>query len=327
MSSLTCDPFTAGMIDSDSPAMRRVWALAARVAPRGTTVLITGETGVGKERLARWLHAASSRSRGPFVAVNCAALADGLLESELFGHVRGAFTGAVQDRKGLFEAAHGGTLFLDEIGDVSAPLQAKLLRVLEDREVRRVGETATRRVDVRLIAATNRSLKEEVVQRRFRRDLYYRLRVVELMLPPLRARPEDVLPLARAFLDQKAAQVGRTLVGFTPEAVASLLAYAWPGNVRELENLVERACAVAEGPEIAVDDLPDDLCGRPPDGNSREGSPLAHVQRTYARAVLEHHQGDRRRTADELQISLATLRRWLRDPHDPLRAHAPAASA
>jgi transcriptional regulator with PAS, ATPase and Fis domain len=179
-----------------SAAMRRVMAVATRVAPLDSTVLITGESGVGKERLARWLHDASPRARGPFVAVNCGALADTLLESELFGHVRGAFTGAVQDRRGVFEAAHRGTLFLDEIGEVSPAMQVKLLRVIQERQVTRVGETKPRSVDVRLIAATNRDLEQEVAHHRFRRDLYYRLRVIDLHVPPLRDRPDELLALA-----------------------------------------------------------------------------------------------------------------------------------
>ena len=198
-----------------SPSMHRVMVLAARVAPLDSTVLITGESGVGKERLARWLHENSPRARALFVPVNCGAFTDALLESELFGHVRGAFTGAVHDRLGVFEVAHGGTLFLDEIGDVSPAMQVRLLRVIQEREVRRVGESKARPVDVRLISATHRDLTEEIVETRFRRDLYYRLRVIDLQIPPLRERPEDLRELARDLLERAATRLHRPIVGYT----------------------------------------------------------------------------------------------------------------
>jgi len=304
--------------DGQGSAMGQLLALAARVAPLDSTVLITGESGVGKERLARWLHGASRRADGPFVAVNCGAFADTLLDSELFGHVRGAFTGAVQDRPGLFEAAQGGTLFLDEIGEVSLAMQVKLLRVIQEREVIRLGETKTRRVDVRLIAATNRDLLEEVAHRRYRHDLYYRLRVVDLHVPPLRERPDELLGLARDLLSQTATRLGRSITGYTPRALDRLLDYLWPGNIRELEHAIERACAVAIGPEIDVDDLPVTVRGPRLLGRTSDGRPLADRELLYIRAVLNRHQGSRRRAAEELGISLSTLKRRLRG-----RAHRP----
>ena len=292
--------------------MGRVMAVAARVAPLDSTVLITGESGVGKERLARWLHQASPRAHGPFVAVNCGAFADTLLESELFGHARGAFTGAVQDRLGVFEAATGGTLFLDEIGDVSPAMQVKLLRVIQEREVVRLGETKARRVDVRLIAATNRDLLDDVAHHRYRRDLYYRLRVIDLHVPSLRERPEELLGLAHDLLARTAVRLHRPVVGYTPRALDRMLDYLWPGNIRELEHAIERACAVATGSEIEVEDLPDAVRRADASGSRPDRRPLADRELAYIRTVLDRHHGDRRRAVEELGISLSTLKRRLR---------------
>jgi two-component system response regulator HydG len=286
-----------------------MWTLAAKVAPTPSTVLITGESGVGKERVARWLHHASPRSATPFVAVNCGALAETLLESELFGHTRGAFTGATQDRPGVFEAASGGTLFLDEIGDISAAMQVKLLRVLQEREVRRVGETTVRRVDIRLVAATNRDLRVEMAEQRFREDLYYRLWVIRLEVPPLRERLEDLPTLARELLARAAESVQQRIVSFTPEALDRILQYGWPGNVRELEHALEHACAVATGPRIAVDDLPENV--REPFG-APAVKPLHQLELEHMTATLHRNGGNHRRTAAQLAISVATLRRRLR---------------
>src|SRR5258706_6487292 len=230
------DSTTPSGLVSSSPAMVRTLDLARRVAQVDSTVLITGESGSGKERLARFIHDESARTAGQFLAINCAAVPETLLESELFGHARGSFTGASQDRAGLFEAANRGTLLLDEIGDVPPAMQVKLLRVLQEREVRRVGENRARAINVRVLAATNRDLLADVHGARFRQDLYYRLRVVEIHLPPLRDRPEDILPLARMSLAETAARLGLPVIGFTPKASQRLVRYAWPGNVRELAN-------------------------------------------------------------------------------------------
>ncbi len=311
----------AGQGAGYGPQMRRLLALAERVAPFDSTVLITGESGVGKERLARFLHDRSPRRRAPFVALNCGACAETLLDSELFGHARGAFTGAVQDRAGLFEAAEGGTLFLDEIGDISSAMQLKLLRVVQERELRRVGEVKARRLDVRLIAATNRDLEEEVAQKRFRHDLYYRLHVVALTIPPLRQRPEDIRTLAHECLVQTAARLRQRVAGFAPEALARMLEHPWPGNVRELEHAVERACIFATGEQIQLEDLPDTIRGaatRTITGGTRAlQQALDGFQRAHIQTVLEHHRGDRRLAARALGISLSTLKRKLRSSSGP----------
>ena len=248
----------AGLV-ARSPAMARLVALAERVARTESTALIVGESGVGKERLARVIHDASPRAAGPLVAINCAALPATLLESELFGHARGAFTGASQERPGLFESASGGTLFLDEIGEIPLDMQAKLLRALQEREVRRVGENRVRPIDVRLIAATNRDLGEAVAAKLFREDLYYRIRVVELRVPPLRERREDIMTLARLFVAQAAKRSKCPVKGLTPRAADQLLRHPWPGNVRELENAIERAVVLAEGDRVDVEDLPEEI--------------------------------------------------------------------
>ncbi|HEX7137068.1 MAG TPA: sigma 54-interacting transcriptional regulator [Vicinamibacterales bacterium] len=291
--------------------MRRVLELAARVAPLDLTVLITGESGVGKERLARGIHDASRRAHGPFVPINCAALSESLLDSELFGHVSGAFTGALNDARGVFEAAHGGTLFLDEIGEVSSAMQAKLLRVLQEREIRRVGDIKNRPIDVRVIAATNRNLAEEVEQQRFRSDLYYRLRVIELQVPPLRERPEELEQLAEQLLAGVAARLQRRIVGFSQEVRCRLLVYRWPGNIRELEHAIEHACVMATGAQISIDDLPEVVRDSAADRNSPAGRLAAH-EMSCILSTLKRNQGDRRRTAADLGISLSTLQRRLR---------------
>jgi len=308
-----------------SQAMGRVLDLAQRVARVGSTALVTGESGVGKERIARLIHDESPRSARPFVAVNCGALTETLLESELFGHARGAFTGADRERPGLFEAAGGGTLFLDEVGEVSPGMQVKLLRALQEREIRRVGETRSRPVDVRVVAATNRNLAEEVAAGRFRQDLYYRLRVIELRVPPLRERPEDVLPLARVFLAETARRMGRKVTGFTPRAADQLHRYEWPGNVREVQNAVEHAVALCAGSRVEVEDLPEELRAampRPrPGGRIR---PLDDVEREYILAAVEGAGGNRTRAAGELGIGLATLKRKLQKYGSPGRQGAGA---
>ncbi len=247
----------------DSPSIARVRALLARAAGSEASVLLAGESGTGKELAARALHARSGRSGGPFVAVNAAALVDTLVESELFGHERGAFTGAVARRRGRLEMAHRGTLFLDEVGEMAPQTQAKLLRVLETRSFERVGGTESVKIDVRVIAATNRDLPAEVKEKRFREDLYYRLAVVTITLPPLRERREDVPGLASFFLARHAQRLGRRLEGFSPAALSRLVSYDWPGNVRELSNAVERAAVLSAGPLVRPEDLPEALVEGP----------------------------------------------------------------
>ena len=302
----------AGLVAS-SPAMLRTLDLARRVAQVDSTVLITGESGAGKERIARFIHDESARTAGPFLAINCAAVPETLLESELFGHVRGAFTGASQDRPGLFEAANGGTLLLDEIGDIPPAMQVKLLRVLQEREVRRVGENRSRSINVRVLAATNRDLLADVHGARFRQDLYYRLRVVEVVVPPLRERREDILPLARQLLAGAAKRFGKKAPTLAPEAAHLLLRYAWPGNVRELENALERAVALARSDRIDADDLPSEVGAAPPAIDvTGEVRTLAEVERDYIAATLRASGGNRAKAAARLGIGAATLYRKLK---------------
>jgi two-component system, NtrC family, response regulator HydG len=303
----------ADSLGTESPSMRHVMALAARIARTDATVLITGESGVGKERLARWLHRASPRAPRPFLAVNCGAFPDTLLDSELFGHMRGAFTGAHQDRRGLFEDSNGGTLLLDEIGDMSPQMQVKLLRVLQEREIRRVGDSKTRPIDVRLMAATHRDLEQEVAQQRFRQDLYYRLHVIDLQIPPLRERPEDLRTLADAFLAQTAARLRRSYLAYAPAALEKILHYAWPGNIRQLAHAIERACTVAAGPLIEVEDLPPRVQdARVSHQSPVVARPLRLLEREHAQVVLLQHGGHRRKAAKALGISVSTLYRILR---------------
>jgi len=247
---------------SKNSRMHEVFELITHVAPTSSTVVLEGETGTGKDQVARALHAASKRA-GPLVAVNCAALPETLLESELFGHEKGAFTSAVGQRKGRFELADGGTLFLDEIGDIPAPMQAKLLRVLQERRFERVGGSESIEVDVRVVAATNRPLQQLVADGKFREDLYYRLNVVKIVLPPLRERPEDI-PLLAAHFTQKYARPGETPPQITPETMELLLAHRWPGNIRELENAIERACVTSRDGSIRPENLPTDVSGAVP---------------------------------------------------------------
>ena len=301
-------------IAAHSAGMRQVVDRATRIAAVDATVLIDGESGVGKERIARLIHDASPRAAAPFVAINCGALPEGLVESELFGHARGAYTGAVHDRPGIFEAAEGGTLLLDEVGDVPLSMQVKLLRVLQEREVRRVGENRARRINVRLIAATNRDLALDVVGHRFRLDLLYRLKVIELHIPPLRERPDDLRALAEILLRRAASQpMPRPLVGYTIGCMDRMLRYTWPGNVRELENVVERACALADGPLVDLDDLPVEI--QQVHSLALEAPPvrrLGDVEREYILAAVERNLGNKARTAQQLGIGVATLFRKLR---------------
>ena len=301
----------AGIV-ARSPAMRATLDLARRLAKVDSTVLITGESGSGKERVARCLHRNSPRKEGPFLAVNCGAIAETLLESELFGHAKGAFTGADRDREGLFEAARGGTLLLDEVGETPPSMQVKLLRVLQEREIRRVGEVRNRSIDVRVLAATHRDLAAEIAAGSFREDLYYRLRVVEIPVPAARQRKEDLLDLARFFLSRAAERLQRRVLGFSPRAADRLLTYSWPGNVRELENAVERAVILCQGTRIEPEDLPAEVRERSPASAIPPGvRPLEDVERDHIRAALESNGGHREKTAAQLGIGTATLYRKL----------------
>jgi transcriptional regulator with PAS, ATPase and Fis domain len=297
-----------------SPAMRKLVDLARRLAKVDSTVLVTGESGTGKERIARYMHDHSSRASGPFIAVNCGAITETLLESELFGHARGAFTGATHDRPGLFEAANKGTLLLDEIGEVSPGMQVKLLRTLQEREIRRVGENKVRPIDVRVVAATNRDLPQLVASGAFRQDLYYRLRVVELHVPALRERPDDILPLARVLLAGSAMLMKRKISGLAPGAAQQLLRYEWPGNVRELENTMERAVALAPGNRVELEDLPEEIRSAFPRPVVTEGAvrPLEEIERDYIIAALSVNNGNQTHTARQLKIGAATLYRKLK---------------
>jgi len=301
-------------IVAKSPKMQHVVDLARRVAKVDATVLITGESGVGKERIARLVHDESTRAAGPFVAINCGAITETLLESELFGHTRGAFTGASSDRPGLFEAANHGTLLLDEIGEVSSGMQVKLLRVLQEREIRRVGENKNRPVDVRVLATTNRDLTHGVEDGGFRQDLYYRLKVVELDVPPLRDRREDILPLARVLLADAGSRMGRSISGIAPQVADQLLRYDWPGNVRELENAMERAVALARGRRVNLEDLPEEVRQAFPKPVVSGGTvqTLREVEKEYILAVLKLNGGNQTRTAGQLRIGSATLYRKLK---------------
>ena len=299
-----------------SPAMREVFETIRQAAPTRATVLIQGESGTGKELVARALHQCSPRREGPFVPVHCAALAPTLLESELFGHEKGAFTGAVERRRGRFEMADGGTLFLDEIGEIDASLQVKILRVLEERKFERVGGTETLSVDVRLIAATNRDLRKKVAEGSFREDLFYRLYVVNLTVPPLRERDGDVVLLAQHYLKALAAENGKKTRSITPEAMDALAAYSWPGNVRELRNVIERMVVLGTGERLDVRDLPAavrESSAGPAAGTAQAGRVLRDAERQLIEDALRRHKGNRTKAAQELGISRRTLHRKLNE--------------
>lgn len=306
-------------IIGSAPAMTRALGLVAVAARSRATVLLSGETGTGKEVMARAIHRASPRRDGAFVAVNCAAFPDALLESELFGHVRGAFTGADHNKVGLFEAAGGGTLFLDEVSETSCPFQAKLLRVLQEREVRRVGGSRSRRIDVRVVAATNRDLHRDAADGRFREDLYYRLAVFPIRLPPLRERPADVVPLAHHFLALHGATEGKPNVGLSPEARRLLLSHAWPGNVRELENEIQRGLAMAEPGETLTPEHLSERLGailEPVEAQVQPGDTLretlARVEAYLIRCALDDHGGRRAATARTLGLTREGLHKKMK---------------
>ena len=300
-----------GMIGR-SPLMHEVFARVRRIAPHFRTALVTGPTGTGKELVARALHDLSPVTRGPFVVCNCAALAENLVESELFGYVRGAFTGANQDKTGLFEYAQGGTLLLDEIGEMPPPIQAKLLRAVQQQEVQRLGSPMVRKVNVRIVAATNRELRSSVTEKTFREDLFYRLSMVEIKLPTLAERKEDLPLLIRHFVEYFAGQYGKPITGLTRRAEMALNRHPWPGNVRELENVIGYAAMMTQSSKIDVHDLPQ-LAGN--GGTAAEGAyPMVSVdeiQRIHARRVLEEVGGDKVMAAQILEVSRATLYRLL----------------
>jgi DNA-binding NtrC family response regulator len=294
-------------------AMRDVLELAARVAPLDTTVLVYGESGTGKEFIVRMIHDQSPRAAGPFVSVNCAALTETLLESELFGHARGAFTGAVREKVGLFEVARDGTLFLDEIGEVAPTVQAKLLRALQEHEIRRVGAERTIKVNARVVAATNRELRAAVEAGTFREDLYFRLTAFVITVPPLRERREDIPALVHDFVRRAAERVKRDVKTVSPDAMTALMHYHWPGNVRELEHAIERAVIVARGTSIKLRELPPELWQKTPAQAAGSTLDLHEHEREVIERALRRFHGSRRETADALNISTVTL--WRKIKH------------
>ncbi len=309
-------------IVGESPAIRKVKEQIKLIAPTDATVLITGESGTGKELVAEAIHQLSPRRNGPFVKVSCAALPETLLESELFGHEKGAFTGAVSSRKGRFELANGGTIFLDEIGEISPRVQVKLLRVIQEKEFERVGGEKTIKVDIRIITATNRDLEKEVKKGNFREDLYYRLRVINIHLPPLRERKEDIPLLLNHFLEEFSKRYSRNIKGFTQKAVEILTSYDWPGNIRELQNVVESCVVLAQGEWIDEDDLPSFIKRTPHPAEETEegdyikipiGTPLKEVEKRVIVETLLKNNGNKAQTARQLGIGRKTLFRKLEE--------------
>ncbi len=314
------EKYSFSSIIGKSAAIHKVFDLIARVANTRASVLITGESGTGKELVAKAVHYNSQRKDKPFVVINCGAIPEPLMESELFGHLKGSFTGAGRDHKGLFETAHGGSVFLDEIGELPPTVQVKLLRVLQERQIKPVGGVAERHVDVRIIAATNKVLENEVRNGRFREDLYYRLNVITIHLPPLRERREDILLIARHFLGKLAREMGKSISGFSPEAEAWLRDYRYEGNVRELENIIERAVAFTSDGRVTLDSLP---CGlgdhKPPWHELRDGlflppagldleALLADIEQSYLKKALERTGGVKTEAAKLLNISFRSIR-------------------
>ena len=317
-------------IIGQSPNMRAIFDLIQTVAPQASRVLITGESGTGKELVARAIHENSARAHAPFITINCGAFPETLLESELFGYTKGAFTGANENRRGLFQAAHGGTLFMDEIGNMDQAMQVKLYRVLQEGKVRPVGSTEELDVDVRVIAATNRDLEKAIAAGEFREDLFYRLSVIPIHVPSLRERREDIPLLARHFLERFRKSMEKPIEGVSPQAMQRLESYDWPGNVRELENTIERAVALETGPEISVGVLPDRMTGLvgaataaggqleslafPPEGVNFE-SVMAETEKRYLKAALEKADGVRTRAAELLRITYRSFRHYAKK-HD-----------
>src|SRR6266404_5122670 len=312
-------------IIGQSPKMKAIFDMIQTVAPQNSRVLITGESGTGKELVARAIHENSARSQTPFITINCGAFPETLLESELFGYMKGAFTGANENRQGLFQAAHGGTLFMDEIGNMSLTMQVKLYRVLQEGKVRPIGSTEESDVDVRIIAATNKEFEKEIAEGRFREDLYYRLSVIPILVPPLRERREDIPLLARHFLENFRKTMEKPIEAISPEAMTRLESYDWPGNVRELENTMERAVALESGSEISVRVLPDRIAGYA-GGSSMHGpgalaadfpaegvdfeKEIAQAERGYLQAALEKAGGVRTRASELLKISYRSFRHY-----------------
>jgi two-component system response regulator PilR (NtrC family) len=308
-----------------SQRMRSIFELIQTIAPQSSRVLITGESGTGKELVARAIHENSSRAQAPFITINCGAFPETLLESELFGYMKGAFTGANENRQGLFQAAHGGTLFMDEIGNMSLTMQVKLYRVLQEGKIRPLGSTEETDVDVRVIAATNKEFEKEIAEGRFREDLFYRLSVIPIQLPPLRERREDIPLLARHFLERFRKSMEKGIAGISAEALRKLEAYDWPGNVRELENTIERAIALESGPEISLGSLPDRIAGYagpaslaannghgvsfPEEGVDFEKE-IAEAERRYISAALEKSEGVRTKASELLHITYRSFRHY-----------------
>jgi transcriptional regulator with PAS, ATPase and Fis domain len=295
-----------------SQAMQDVLELAARVAPLDTTVLVYGESGTGKEFIVRMIHDQSPRAAAPFVSINCAALTETLLESELFGHVRGAFTGAVRDKAGLFEVAGIGTIFLDEIGEVAPTIQAKLLRAVQEREIRRVGGERSIRVNARVVAATNRDLRAAVEAGTFREDLYFRLAAFIITVPPLRERREDIPPLVQHFLSRAGSRMRKDVRAVSADTMSALMNYTWPGNVRELEHAVERAVILANGPSLRVRDLPPEITQKSPRRPGDDTLDLQEQERLSIERALARFGGNRRKAAEALNISTVTLWRKMK---------------
>jgi two-component system response regulator AtoC len=310
-----------GEIVARSDAMVRALDVASKVAVHPSPVLVTGASGTGKELVARLIHRESERGEGPFVPVNCGAIPENLLESEFFGYVKGAFTGADRDRGGLFEAADGGTLFLDEVGELPASLQVKLLRALQEGEIRRVGDTRSREVDVRIIAASNRDLEEMVSRGEFREDLYYRLAVVPIHLPALARRKSEIPELVRHFLERHRERLGVKVERVAPAAMEALLEYSWPGNIRELENLLERLVVLAEGDTIEVEDLPEDILHPAPatapmdvhDDDLSVKRHSAELEKVLIQRAMERTGGNKTQAAELLELSPRALRYKIRD--------------
>src|SRR5687768_10151183 len=296
-----------------SPAMQEVLELAGQVAPLDTTVLVFGESGTGKEFVVRMIHDQSRRASGPFVSVNCAALTETLLESELFGHVRGAFTGAMRDKPGLFEVASNGTLFLDELGEVAPSVQAKLLRALQEREIRRVGGERTIKVNTRVVAATNRDLRAAVAAGTFREDLYFRLGAFVITIPPLRDRREDIPPMVQEFVRRAAARMDKDVQTVSAEAMTMLIRYSWPGNVRELEHAIERAVILARGTSITVRELPPELAESRARAKMGDSLDLKAHERRLIEKALERFDGNRKKAAEALNLSPVTLWRKMKE--------------